>query len=87
MDLDEEVPDVADCDVSSKVCRKAWAKLLAKIYEIDPFVCPKCGSEMKEIAVIQVSGEIKRILKHLKKIGRSPPGVDYSNLVNSFLVL
>ena len=82
MDLDEECPDETDCDVSNKVCRKAWARLLAKVYEIDPLVCPKCGSEMRVIAVIQDSSEIKRILKHLKKIGRAPPGVDYSDLVN-----
>jgi len=34
-------------------CRKqAWARLPAKIYEVDPFACPKCGSEMKVIAII-----------------------------------
>ena len=27
--------------------KRAWARLLAKVYEIDPLVCPKCGSEMK----------------------------------------
>ncbi len=58
-------------------CRKqAWARLLAKVYEIDPFVCPKCGSEMKVIAVIQETEEIRCILSHLVKIGRSPPGFD-----------
>jgi hypothetical protein len=33
---------------------------------------------MKVIAVIQDTTEIKKILKHLKKVGRAPPGVDYS---------
>ena len=56
-------------------CRKqAWARLLAKVYEIDLFICPKCGSEMKVIAVIQETKEIRLILAHLVKIGRSPPG-------------
>lgn len=73
--LEDELPEETECDISSKAGRKAWARLLAKIYEIDPFACPKCGSEMKVIAVIQDSGEIKRILKHLKKIGRAPPQV------------
>ena len=77
-----EMPDETECDISGKACRKAWARLLAKIYEIDPFVCPKCGSEMRVIAVIKDLAEIKRILKHLQKVGRAPPGVDYSNLVN-----
>ena len=25
--------------------KRAWARLLAKVYEIDPMVCPKCRSE------------------------------------------
>ena len=50
-------------------CRKqAWARLLAKIYEIDPFACPKCGSEMKVIAIIQETEEILYTLAHLVKI-------------------
>jgi len=35
---------------------------------------------MKVTAVIQDAAEIKRILKHLKKIGRAPPIVDYSEI-------
>ncbi len=44
--------------------KQAWARLLAKVYEVDPFVCPRCGSEMKVIAVIQDTEEIKKILAH-----------------------
>ena len=33
--------------------KQAWARLLAKVYEVDPFICSRCGSEMKVIAVIQ----------------------------------
>jgi len=80
--IDEDIPEGSDCDISEKASRKAWARLIVKIYEIDPFHCPKCGSEMRVIAVIQDSAEIKRILKHLKKIGRAPPGVDYSEISN-----
>ena len=54
--------------------------LLAKVYEVDPFVCPKCGAEMKVIAVIEDSNEMTRILKHLVKIGRSPPGFEANRL-------
>ncbi len=80
LSLDEEMAEETECDISEKASRKTWARLIAKIYEIDPFICPKCGSEMKVIAIIQDSTEIKKILKHLKKIGRAPPGVDYSEL-------
>ena len=80
--LEDELPEEAECDISERASRKTWARLLAKIYEIDPFVCPKCGSEMRVIAVIQDVTEIKRILKHLKKVGRPPPGVDYPKLLD-----
>ena len=50
--------------------------LLAKVYEVDPLVCPKCGGEMKVIAIIEDPDEIKHILLHLGKNGRSPPGFD-----------
>jgi len=76
----EKTIDEEESEVSDRTSRKAWARLLTKVYEIDPMVCPKCGSEMRIIAVIRNPPEIRKILKHLKKIGRPPPGVDYSNI-------
>ena len=67
-------------EVDSSEYKQAWARLLAKVYEVDPFVCPVCGSEMKVIAVIQNPEEIKKILAHLVKVGRAPPGFDPSEL-------
>ena len=66
--------------VSHAACRSAWAKLIAKVYEIDPLICPRCGSEMRLIAVITDPAEVCTILRHLVKIGRSPPGLDASAL-------
>ena len=34
-----------DDEVTVDARKRAWARLLAKVYEIDPLVCPKCGSE------------------------------------------
>ena len=68
--------EIETVEVDADYRKQAWARLLAKVYEIDPLVCPKCGSEMKVIAVIQETEEIRRILAHLIKIGRSPPGFD-----------
>jgi hypothetical protein len=73
--IDEEESEVLD-----RASRKAWARLLTKVYEIDSMICPKCGSEMRVIAVIRNLPEIRKILKHLRKIGRPPPGVDYSSI-------
>ena len=74
--------------VSHAACRSAWARLIAKVYETDPFICPRCGSEMSLIAVITDPKEVSKILRHpmggalrhLVKIGRSPPGLDASVL-------
>jgi len=74
-DLGYEPLSDGDEEVAVDARKRAWARLLAKVYEVDPMVCPKCGAEMKVIAVIEDTDEIKRILRHLIKIGRSPPGL------------
>ena len=70
-----EPPDDGE-EVTVEARKRAWARLLAKVYEIDPLVCPKCGWEMRVIAVIQDPVEIREILAHLVKTGRAPPGFD-----------
>jgi len=53
--------------------RRSWARLLRRIYEVDPMVCPRCGDELKIVAVITDPVVVDRILAHRrqKKI-RSP---------------
>jgi len=63
-------------EVTVNAGKRAWARLLAKVYEIDPLVCPRCGWEMKIIAVIQDPVDIRDIRAHLVKTGRAPPGFD-----------
>jgi len=69
-----------DAEITVDARQRAWARLLAKVYEVDPLVCPKCGAEMKVIAIIEDPDELKRILRHLIKIGRAPPGFDPDQL-------
>ncbi len=69
-----------DISISEKERRSAWARLLAKVYEVHAFTCPKCNCEMKIIALIFDPGEIRKILQHLVKIGRSPPGINPASL-------
>ena len=35
-----------------KRATKHWRELIKKVWHIDPLLCPKCGSEMKVIAMI-----------------------------------
>ena len=40
-------------DEYTKGCNKSWARLIKKIYEVDPLICPKCGGQMRIIAFIE----------------------------------
>ena len=66
--------------VPQRACRSAWARLIAKVYEVDPLICRRCGSKMKLIAVITDPSEVRTILHHLIKIERAPPELDPSSL-------
>jgi hypothetical protein len=66
--------------VSARQSRAAWARLLAKVYEVDALRCNRCGSPMKVLAVITDPHQCRRILLHLIKTGAAPPGLDASAL-------
>jgi len=58
--------------------RRRWANLIRRVYEIDPLVCPRCGSEMRVIGFITQPSLIKRILDHIRKrerAARPPPRI------------
>jgi hypothetical protein len=42
-----------------------WAVLLARIYEVYPLMCPLCGGQMRLIAFITHSADIRQILEHI----------------------
>ena len=42
-----------DSDLSAAEFRRNWARLIQKICEIDPLICPKCEGEMRVISVIE----------------------------------
>ena len=37
---------VIEGEKSNKGTNKSWARLIKKIYEVDPLICPKCGVEI-----------------------------------------
>jgi putative transposase/transposase-like zinc-binding protein len=51
---------------SKKICRPGFAKLMARIFEIDILVCPRCHSKMQLISFITDPKAIKDILRTLK---------------------
>ncbi len=46
LNQDGLIPDILERDEDSKAYRKNWAKLIQKIYEVDPLTCPKCQGQM-----------------------------------------
>ena len=81
-DTDDKIPCILEPELTDKAFRKNWARLIQKIYETDPLLCPKCFSEMRVIAAIEDPIVIKKILKHLglwvvkrkpRPVANSPP--------------
>jgi len=76
-DQDGMLPSILEPDGSSKEYRRNWARLIQKIYEVDPLTCTKCQGKMRIIAFIEDEEVIKKILKHLGLWDvkpRPPPG-------------
>ncbi len=66
----------------------ALARLLKKIYQVDPLRCPHCGSEMQIIAWIEQPEVIRKILRHLdlwERPQRSPPPKLFPHKLETFM--
>jgi hypothetical protein len=66
--MEAQPAEVAICEVD--VCeaarvRSTWARLIHKVYEVDPLECPKCKGPMRVIALIDDAAVIRKILRHL----------------------
>ena len=61
----------------NKGANKSWARLIKKIYEVDPLICPKCKGQMRIIAFIEDYKVVRKILDYLGidefKRDRPPP--------------
>jgi hypothetical protein len=55
-----------DPDDFRRHCRRAWARLIRKVWCADPLVCPKCSGPLRIISFIENSAVIEKILRHLK---------------------
>jgi hypothetical protein len=52
-------------EVSGSAAKRAWARLIKQVYEVDPLVCPRCAGAMRIIAFIEQPAVIAKILTHL----------------------
>ena len=63
-------------DEFARQVRSSWARLIKKVYEADPLVCPRCSGPLKIISLIGDGPVIEKILRHLKlwdRQERPPP--------------
>ena len=93
------VPTLVVEDTQEHVARarSAWARLIYKVYEVDPLACPLCKGPMRVIALIEDPGVIRKILGHLGlwaprplwPRGRAPPATknDTADSLHSASVL
>ena len=63
----------SDCPIEEKPrATYHWAKLMARIYENDPLVCPRCSGPMRIVAFIEERDVISKILSHIGESSEAP---------------
>ena len=50
-----------------------WARLIHRIFEVDPLRCRQCGAEMRIIAFVTDFRQVSRILEHIGERTIRPP--------------
>jgi hypothetical protein len=66
----EEPGEVKKETPKKRRCTPSWARLISKVYNVDPLTCRTCGGKLKVIAYITDAVAIGRIPDSL---GLSPP--------------
>jgi hypothetical protein len=67
-----ERSQAAEEPIHLRAARYAWALLLARIYEVFPLLCPKCGGEIRIIAFINEAMAVREILAYLGEPTSAP---------------
>jgi len=85
---DAVIPCILEPEGHLKTLRKSWARLIQKIYQVDPLVCPKCKGIMRIISFIEDRQVIRDILTHLGLwfIRSRPPPKIHDPLLREYAV-
>ncbi len=51
---------------STRTAHYAWAMLLARIYEVLPPVCPRCGGAMRILAFVSAAATARCVPEHVE---------------------
>ncbi len=68
--LEPGEPTVEEQPAQKRRCSASWARLISKVFHVDPLTCAKCGGKLEIIAYLHDPVSISKILHHL---GLSPP--------------
>jgi len=74
-------PSVRESEEKVEKVSLGWAKLIARIYEVNPLLCP-CGKEMKIVAFVTHSAEIRRILSGVGWPAEIPEKIQQQKIKN-----
>jgi hypothetical protein len=72
--LGSALPTQGEPVPSKRAAHYLWAVLIARIYEVFPLMCPLCGGQMRIIAFITHSADIRHILNHIG-VESEPPHI------------
>ena len=59
-----------DAETPASPSRASWARLVRRIYEVDPLLCPRCSGPLSLVAVITDQKVVTAILRHLETHGQ-----------------
>ena len=72
-----------ELDRSRRRRRLSWARLIKRVYEVDPLLCPYCGAERSIVAFVVEVCSLRRLLEGVglgaqeaEPLSRAPPGVE-----------
>ncbi len=63
--VDKAAPQPEPAPPKRSQAHYLWAVLIARIYEVFPLLCPLCGGQMRIIAFITHSADIRQMLDHI----------------------
>ena len=55
-------PEVEEKPAQKRRCSASWARLISKVFHVDPLTCAKCGGKLEIIAYLHDQVSISRIL-------------------------
>ena len=59
-------------DAFNRQSRLSWAKLIKRVYEVDPLLCPFCGADMRVLTFITDFATARAIRRSLKLPAQEP---------------